>query len=142
MRRLPKCSAHTGSLPKGCRLCGTGGKLVLFVTGLCGKGCFYCPLSTEKRGKDAVFANEKRVASDRDIIDEAKLIDAAGTGITGGDPLAVPARTIRYIRMLKRRFGKGHHIHLYTATADEKMVDRLANAALTKFGSTRRWRCG
>jgi hypothetical protein len=133
VKRLLKNSAHSGRLPAGCRHCGKGQKLVLFVTGICPGKCFYCPLSAEKRGADVVFADELRVRTKDDIVQEAELIDAAGTGITGGDPLRVLPRTIRYIRLLKDNFGDRHHIHLYTATADVKKIARLSKSGLNEI---------
>ncbi len=115
-------------LPNGCRLCYKGAKMVLFVTGLCGKNCFYCPVSNEKRGKDVVFANERQVEKDEDLIEEAISMDALGTGITGGEPLLRIERVLHYIRLLKGRFGK-HHIHLYTALAPGKDVLSLLRDA-------------
>ena len=107
--------------------------MVLLITGRCGAGCFYCPLSREKRGKDVVYANERRVASPDDIIDEATLMDALGTGITGGDPLLAIGRTVDSIRLLKRRFGRSHHIHLYTACSDAARIRRVARAGLDEI---------
>jgi pyruvate formate-lyase activating enzyme-like uncharacterized protein len=51
--------------------------------------------------------------SARDIVKEAKLMDALGTGITGGDPSLRFERTLRYVQLLRRKFGKRHHIHMY-----------------------------
>jgi len=59
-------------LSEGCRLCYKGTKMVLFVTGICGKNCFYCPVSEERKEKDVVFANEKRVEKDDDVIEKVK----------------------------------------------------------------------
>ena len=87
---------------------------MLFVTGECNQSCFYCPLSEKRRGLNVVYADEVFVEDDLDVILEGKAIDAEGTGITGGDPILRPNRTIRYIKLLKNFFGKDHHIHLYT----------------------------
>jgi hypothetical protein len=105
--------------------------MVLFVTGRCSAGCYYCPLSAEKAGRDVVFADEMRVRRTADILLEARLIGAEGTGITGGDPLCAPRRTLRLVRLLKSRFGKGHHIHLYTSGRFAPgLLGKLAQAGL------------
>ena len=103
-------------LSPGCRICRQGASLVLFVTGVCERGCFYCPLSEERRGRDAVYANERLVKADFEIIEEANAIGALGTGITGGEPLLKMEFVIESIRALKREFGQDHHIHLYTGS--------------------------
>ncbi len=121
-------------LPQGCRLCYVGAKMVLFVTGVCGKNCFYCPVSNERRGKDLIFANEMPVKKDEDVIEEAVSMDALGTGITGGEPLLRLERVVHYIKLLKNRFGATHHIHLYTALAPRKNVlESLRNAGLDEI---------
>jgi uncharacterized protein len=134
IRRLPRGSLVRGPLPQGCVLCEKGAKLVLLVTGKCAAGCYYCPLSSEKAGRDVIFADELRVRRTADIFLEARLIDAEGTGITGGDPLCAPARTLRFIRALKRRFGRGHHIHLYTSGRfPARLLGRLSGAGLDEI---------
>lgn len=126
-------SLCTGHVAEGCRHCIDGSKMVLFVTGRCGWNCYYCPVSLEKKGKDVIYANEGRVYTDEEIIAEAKAMDATGTGITGGDPLLDMDRTVHMIRLLKDRFGKGHHIHLYTATIDPERARRLQDAGLDEI---------
>lgn len=107
--------------------------MVLFVTGLCDKNCFYCPIS-EERKKKQVFANEQPVYEDSDIIREAKRMDALGTGITGGEPLLEKETTLHYIQLLKNEFGKKHHIHLYTAShPDANTIRELAEAGLDEI---------
>ncbi len=121
-------------LPQGCRLCYIGAKMVLFVTGLCDRNCFYCPVSYERRGKDLIFANERLVKKDDDIIEEAVSMDALGTGITGGEPLLRLKRVTRYIKLLKNKFGDAHHIHLYTALAPgKKVLESLKSAGLDEI---------
>jgi pyruvate formate-lyase activating enzyme-like uncharacterized protein len=107
--------------------------MVLLVSGECDTGCFYCPLSLEKKGKGVIFANERRCADDVEIIKEAEMMDAQGTGITGGDPVSCLDRTIHYIKMLKERFGKKHHIHLYTSSLDTAAYAKLEEAGLDEL---------
>lgn len=121
---------YSGSLARGCTQCIRGAKMVLFVTGVCDMGCFYCPVSFRRNNRDVVYANERLVTSDQDILDEAASMKALGTGITGGDPLIVPERTARYIRLLKASLGSRHHIHLYTGRPNIPGLRIVAQAGL------------
>ncbi|HLC98926.1 MAG TPA: radical SAM protein [Candidatus Nanoarchaeia archaeon] len=127
-------SWKNGNLAKGCQLCVQGRKLVLFVTGLCSRKCYYCPISDAKKDLDVVYANEWRLKDEDDfdaLIKEAKLTDAKGAGITGGDPLVRIERTVKYIKLLKKKFGKSFHIHLYTLP---ELVTEDALMKLNKAG--------
>lgn len=126
-------TVNRGPLAIGCKHCFKGSKMVLFVTGKCGTGCFYCPVSFEKKGKDVVYTNERKVRTDKDILEEARMMDATGTGITGGDPLMNMKRTLKVISLLKEEFGKEHHIHLYTSTIDKEKVSQLIEAGLDEI---------
>ena len=131
--RMDCGSVANGRLATGCEHCIKGGKMVLFVTGRCDTGCYYCPVSLEKKGKDVIYANELRTSSKAAIIEEAESMDATGTGITGGDPLMNVDRTVNAIRMLKDHFGKEHHIHLYTSTMDLERINRVVEAGLDEI---------
>jgi pyruvate formate-lyase activating enzyme-like uncharacterized protein len=133
LTQLPMASSHRGALSPACTQCSEGRKMVLFVTGLCRFRCFYCPVSPTRNQKDVVYANERLVLSDADILDEARAIGAAGTGITGGDPLGVIDRVEHYVRLLKGTFGASHHIHLYTHEPNPEKLERLARAGLDEF---------
>lgn len=113
-----KNSRYTTPLSQGCTQCSQGSKLVLLITGQCPANCYYCPLSFTKKENDIIYANEWKLKNENDtetILKEATLIDAQGAGITGGDPLFVWKRTIRYIQLLKNKYGETFHIHLYTS---------------------------
>src|SRR5437016_8925334 len=122
-----------GRLSVGCRQCTDGSKMVLFVTGICSFHCFYCPVSDEKMYKDVVFADEKRVLRDEDVLEAVRAIRAAGAWITGGDALDAVERTCRYIRLLKGEFGPGFHTHLYTMSTDPDKIRALADAGLDEI---------
>lgn len=108
---------------------------MLLITGLCAKGCFYCPISAERRDKDIIFANEVKVQSEEQAVAEAVMIDAEGMGITGGEPLLKLSRTLRYIQIFKQRFGKQFHVHLYTAVEpiSTDVIEQLINAGLDEL---------
>ncbi|MGM0771953.1 MAG: radical SAM protein [Halobacteriota archaeon] len=130
--RTDKGSFYT-YLTEGCRLCQQGAKMVLFITGICNRGCFYCPLSDERK-KDVTYANEHLVKDDEDVIDEAARMDALGTGITGGEPLIRSDLVLHYIQLLKEKLGKDHHIHLYTSIAPKReLLKALSEAGLDEI---------
>ncbi len=135
MQKTRHYSYRTGRLPKGCRLCVQGKKSVLFVTGICPMGCFYCPISDRKKGKDVVYINEWPTRNIKDMIKEIQLCSSKGVGITGGDPLAKLGRTTRLIKQFKKRFGASFHIHLYTplALVDKARLGRLYDAGLDEI---------
>jgi pyruvate formate-lyase activating enzyme-like uncharacterized protein len=135
IRQLQGDSLLVGKLPRGCRLCARGSKMVLFVTGLCDSSCYYCPLSQEKTGKDVIFADEIPVSSEDDIIFEVDSVKGEGAGISGGDPLCVLERTLNYIYLLKSKYGPDFHIHLYTSntTVSQEDLIHLKEAGLDEI---------
>lgn len=124
-----------GIMPKGCQYCIKGEKLVLYATGLCPRHCWYCPLSENRKDLDVIYANEWKTDKIKDIIKEAELTKAKGTGITGGDPLVKIERTCKFIKELKKHFGKEFHIHLYTSfvLANPKNLKKLHEAGLDEI---------
>lgn len=133
MKRYAYDSASNGPLPEGCKHCANGSKMVLLITGKCNTGCFYCPISPEKKDKDVMYANERRIYDLSEMLDEARAMDATGTGITGGDPLTVMDRTKDAILMLRENFGDKHHIHLYTSMIDPEKIGALWEAGLNEI---------
>lgn len=135
MKKTRYDSYFHGALPRGCRLCVTGEKSVLFVTGLCSQNCYYCSLSDNKKNKDKIIINEWETKKDSDVISEITLCSSNGAGITGGDPLLVIDRTIRLIKLLKKRFGKKFHLHLYTPLklVNKRRLSRLYYAGLDEI---------
>ncbi len=132
IKEMKNDSAFTGKLAEGCKHCEKGSKMVLLVTGLCQGDCWYCPLSEKKKDKDVLYANEKRCSTDEEVVEEAKSIDASGTGVTGGDPLLTD-KTVRFIKLLKGEFGDVHHIHLYTQSIDIDKIEKIAEAGLDEI---------
>ncbi len=122
-------------LPKGCRYCLAGMKIVIFITGICLDRCWYCPVSKEKIGRDVVFVDEEPVKNIDDIVLEAYKINAFGAGITGGDPIFSIERTHQVIKELKKEFGNRFHVHLYTSgrLVDDNILGLLYETGLDEI---------
>ena len=151
MEQTKYYSWKNNELADGCKQCVLGRKLVVFVTGVCPRNCFYCPLSEQKKNHDVIFANERELLNENEtsaLIEEAKACKAKGAGITGGDPLARIERTCRYIKLLKKEFGKNFHVHLYAIleTLTPKNLKMLDDAGLDElrlhpdFASDKKWK--
>ncbi|MFB6134533.1 MAG: radical SAM protein [Halanaeroarchaeum sp.] len=122
-------------LSQGCEQCALGGKMVLFVYGYCDeRDCFYCPLGENRKNVTQVYANERPVETDQDVIEEARKMDALGSSITGGEPQEAMDRTTHYISLLKDEFAADHHVHLYTGiTGGRENMEELAAAGLDEI---------
>jgi len=120
---------------EGCEQCAKGGKLVLFVYGYCDqRDCFYCPLGENRKNVDQVYANERPVESDSDVLEEAERMDALGASVTGGEPQEAMGRTTRYLSLLKDEYGEDFHTHLYTGiTGGRENMRRLSEAGLDEI---------
>jgi uncharacterized protein len=129
MNKTAHASYCINGITEGCRHCVRGRKLVLFITGKCSRNCFFCSLSTKRKNKDIVFANERECKSPQDAVLEAIESNAKGVGVTGGDPLVVLDRTISYLKALKEKFGD-FHSHIYLPT---KLVNNENLTLLSKY---------
>lgn len=137
-RTLPSGSIVYGKLPRGCALCQQGLKTVVFLTGLCPRQCFYCPLSVERKGKDIIYVNEVIVPQERlfrTVLAELLRSASAGVSITGGEPLVKPYLTISLARFLKDNLSDGFHIHVYTSGTllNSKLAGELADAGVDEL---------
>jgi len=135
MEKTKYYSFRNKELCKGCQLCVQGRKLVLFVTGVCPRKCWYCSIGDNKWQKDIAYANERPITNDSEIIKEARLCEASGAGLTGGDPLTDIIKTIHYIQLLKKEFGASFHIHLYTSLnlLNQDTIKKLEDAGLDEI---------
>ena len=123
-------SYNLNGFPEGCKYCVKGEKLVLFISGICSRNCWYCSLSDKRKNKDIIWANEREIKNIREFLEEIKESNATSMGITGGDPLLFLNRTIKYAKAAKKAFGKKFHIHIYLPT---KFVDKNNLKKLSKY---------
>ncbi len=127
-------------LPKGCKLCLKGQKAVLFLNGICQRPdhcSWYCPISAERKDKDITYANEIKIKSKEELLEEINKIDAKGMSITGGEPLSKLnlSKSLDYIKNIKGQKGSKFHIHLYTngINFNVKIAEELVSAGLDEI---------
>lgn len=102
-----------GEPARGCDLCLRGAKSVLFVTGLCNVRCFYCPVSSERFGKDVIYIDDVPLRSSDHLVKYVGKVGAVGIAVTGGEPLLVIDRVTKFVKELKKSFGPEFHVHIY-----------------------------
>ena len=131
MKLKTKYSSYgLNDLPEGCKYCVKGEKLVLFISGICTRNCWYCSLSDKRKNKNIIWANEREIKNTKEFLKEIKESNATSMGITGGDPLLFLKRTINYAKTAKKAFGKKFHIHIYLPT---KFVNKNNLKKLSKY---------
>ncbi len=103
---------------------------------------WYCPISENRKIPNAHYADELHIEDPSklgNVIDklvyEAKMIDAGGMSLTGGDPLSTPRKVnwaVSVIAGMKIKMGDNFHIHLYTcgSTFGKETAKKLNNAGL------------
>ena len=97
--------------------------------------CYYCPLSEKKKGKDVVYANERRSSPMRTSLKRPEH-RRGGHGHHRRRPAVRPGPDAALHRLLKTEFGPGHHIHLYTSTVDGISSGPWSRRDWTSSGST------
>jgi uncharacterized protein len=121
------------SLSKGCRLCGEGEWSCLFVTGKCNANCFYCPALQDK---DETPQTQKLLFNDP--VTYAEYINRfqfKGVSFSGGEPLLVFDRTVKFIQTVRKQCNPELYIWMYTngiLISDDKLK-ALAGAGLNEI---------
>ncbi len=119
----------TRGLSPGCQLCGRGKWSCLFINSICNAHCFYCPTAQLSWSEPAT--NTIRFPSPDDYLDYIEKFKFTGVSISGGEPFLTFDRAIRLVSAIKRRFGNGVYLWLYT---NGIMVTRDKLKALTDAG--------
>ena len=83
------------------------------------------------------YANEIRISSREELLEEIQKSQALGMSITGGEPL-MPSnlpRTLNYLKFVKAAMGQSFHVHLYTngVNFSEEVAESLASAGLDEI---------
>lgn len=103
---------HVGPLAPGCTHCVAGGWSCLFVNGRCNGSCFFCPTSQDDIEVPAT--SMVTFPKTRDYLAYVEATGVTGVGLSGGEPLLTPQRTLELARALSSRGGPRLHLWLYT----------------------------
>ncbi len=120
---------YTRRLPPGCRPCLAGKGTNLYVTGLCTRDCFFC--FNQKPRKDETVVHGIPVDTPGEAVDIVARYDLRSVGLSGGEPLMRPERTLALLDALKA-MPQPPRVDLYTNgdRADDGLLLRLRRAGL------------
>ncbi|MGE5340922.1 MAG: radical SAM protein [Candidatus Omnitrophota bacterium] len=120
-------------LSPGCESCGNGTWSCLFINGLCNARCFYCPSTQNEKSEPTT--NTVQFPNVQDYIDYIELFKFKGIGLSGGEPLLTPDRTLEFLSEIKLNFGDTIHVWLYTngTKLTEPILNQLKNAGLNEI---------
>ncbi len=121
------------NLSPGCILCGAGGWSCLFVNGLCNGRCFYCP--AEQKSRSIPMTAGLEFENPQDYVDYIEKLGIRGVGLTGGEPFLTFERTLSFAARIKRRFGDGIYLWIYTngSAVTEEGLRKLKAAGLDEI---------
>jgi pyruvate formate-lyase activating enzyme-like uncharacterized protein len=124
---------HSGPLVPGCRQCVAGSWSCLFINNICNGRCFYCP--TSQQSKSSPATNNLAFPNPQDYLDYLAAFGFTGASISGGEPLLTFDRSLDYVRRIKKRFGAGIHLWLYSngILATPEKIEALRQAGLDEM---------
>ena len=105
---------YLNSLSPGCLTCINGTWSCIFINVLCTRNCFFCPQDRRIKKEKVSRADFFEFNSVNEYIDYLKKFDFEGIGFSGGEPFLVFAKVIKYIKEIRKVFGKKHYIWIYT----------------------------
>jgi pyruvate formate-lyase activating enzyme-like uncharacterized protein len=103
---------YTRRLPAGCVPCLKGQGSNLCLTTLCNRDCFFC--FNPKPRAEGLSVHGQAVAQESDIPAVLEKFAIRSVGLSGGEPLLDPERVLRILALLRKRFGAGLRVDLYT----------------------------
>ncbi len=124
---------YTRSRPRGCRVCLKGKGACLSVTNLCTRDCFFCP--NPRPRADRVALGGYPIDEESHLVRVVERFGLESIGISGGDPLTRLDRTARLALSLRRRFGPGFWMQLYTNgdLLSDEALRRLRRAGINEL---------
>lgn len=128
-----RTKADTTRISPGCRLCGDGYWSCLFVNNRCNAACFYCP--AKQTGQALPGTSSLDFPEPEDYADYVQALGFRGVSISGGEPLLDFAKSVRFIEVLRKRFGRELYLWLYSngICADKEKLQILADAGLDEI---------
>jgi pyruvate formate-lyase activating enzyme-like uncharacterized protein len=114
----------------GCELCGAGDWSCIFITGKCNANCFYCPAQQDK--DEIPSTQQLNFEKPADYADYINYFGYKGIGLSGGEPLYVPERSLEFIKEIRKKCDPDIYIWLYTngTLGDTELFKRLADAGI------------
>ena len=106
-----RMTLYTKSLPPGCGPCLDGKGSNLVVTGQCNRSCFFC--FNPRPREDGMAVHGRAIHDPEEAPAIIEKLGIKSVGLSGGEPLLFPGRTVAILRALRRRFGRNLRVDLY-----------------------------
>ncbi len=121
------------NLSPGCRMCASGEWSCLFINNKCNAACFYCPSEQNEVSEPAT--NNFTFSKVEDYIAYLEKFGFKGCSLSGGEPLLTFEKTLHYVTNIKKHFGSGMYMWLYTngILSNQDKLEQLARAGLDEI---------
>jgi len=126
---------HHGDLSPGCLACAEGTWSCAFIHDKCNIDCFFCPGRQRNIDADSIKTGRIIFNNPEDYADYIKIFGFKGVGISGGEPLLVFDKLVRYIENIRKKSGNNIYIWLYSngKLADIEKLKKLKEAGLNEI---------
>ena len=105
---------HSGPLSLGCTICGEGGWACNFINTLCTRNCYYCPQDRHIKEEGKSYIDGIELRDPDDYVNFVKTFRIRGVGFSGGEPLLVFYKLLPVIKTIRKEFGAGVYLWMYT----------------------------
>ena len=105
---------YLNKLSPGCLTCIKGIWSCVYINTLCTKNCFFCPQDRTKNKEAMPKSDLSEFKSSDKYVKHLKKFNFSGISFSGGEPFLVFDKLIKYIKKIRKTFGKKYYIWVYT----------------------------
>lgn len=126
---------HYGALSPGCVACAKGTWSCIYIHNKCNTDCFFCPRKKNTTNRNLAKTEGGILFGPDDYADYIDKFGFKGIGFSGGEPLLLFDKLVRYIENVRRKNGNDVYIWMYSngKLADIEKLKKLKEAGLNEI---------